>query len=341
MGGTEGFAGPQITGTAKLRNVRIEVRGTGGSVEISSADLQFLPDEVRVEKLIAKVAETSWTGSLTMPRGCGTASACPIHFDLNANQIGLSELREWVSPRPKERPWYRVLESNAPAGTPFLENLHASGRVTAEHLLLQGFEGTHVSANVSLDGGKLQISELTADFLGGKHRGDWRADFGAKPAVCSGTGRLAGISLARLADSVKEQWIAGTADASYEVKGNCPSDFWTSAEGTLQFEVTDGSLAHFSLSEDAGALKVTRFLGKARLQAGRLETKDAKLDSADGRFQVSGTVSLKRELDLKLARTGNGAAGAGYAITGTLAEPQVIRSAGPETQAQLKAEPTK
>jgi autotransporter translocation and assembly factor TamB len=82
-------------------------------------------------------------------------------------------------------------------------------------------------------------------------------------------------------------------------------------------------------------------LGKARLQAGRLETKDARLDSADARFQVSGTMSLKRELDLKLVRAANGVPGAGYAITGTLTEPLVVRSAGPETQAQLKAEPTK
>jgi hypothetical protein len=337
-----GFPGPQVTGAAKLRNVRIALRGTSGPIDVSSADLQFLPDEVRVEKLTAKAAETSWTGSLAMPRGCGTPSICAVRFNLNANQIRLSELREWVSPQPKERPWYRVLDSNTPAGTPFLESLHASGSFTADRLLLQGFEGTHVAANVSLDSGKLQIYELAADFLGGKHRGEWRADFSAKPAVCSGTGKLAGISLARLADSAKGQWIAGTADASYEVKGDCPADFWASADGTLQFDVTDGSLAHFSLSEDAGPLKVTRFLGKARLQAGRLETKDARLDSADARFQVSGTMSLKRELDLKLVRATNGVPGAGYAITGTLTEPLVVpRSAGPETQAQLKAEPTK
>jgi rhodanese-related sulfurtransferase len=301
--------------------------------------LKLSPDEVRADKLSAQAADISWTGSLEMPRGCGTPDACQVRFNLSANQIALGELREWVSPHPKERPWYRVLESGAQAGTPFLASLRASGRVTTEHLLAQGLAATHVSANVSLDSGKLQISELNADFLGGKHRGEWRADFGAKPAVCTGSGNLTGVSLAGLADTKDEAWIAGTADASYEVKGNCPAEFWTTAEGTLQFDVRDGALPHVSLAEDAGALKIIRFSGKARVQAGKIELKDAKLDSVGGKFLVNGTASWKRELDLKLARSQNGKAG--YTITGTLAEPRVVQVSSPETRAQLKTEPTK
>jgi len=330
------FPGPQVTGSAKLRNVRVEVRGAGGAVEISSADMQLSPADVRVEKLNARAAGTSWTGTLSMPRGCGTPGACAVHFSLSANQIGLSELSEWVNPRPKERPWYRVLESNAQTGSPLLESLRASGRVNADRLLVGGLEAGRVSANLSLDAGKLQISGLSADFLGGTHLGEWQADFNTKPAVCGGSGSLTGISLARLADSAKEQRVAGTANATYEMRGTCPADFWTSADGTLQFDVSNGTLAHVSLAEDAGPLKITRFSGKARLQAGKLETKDAKLESPDGKFLVSGTASFKRDLDLKLTKAPNNPPGSAYTITGTLAEPRVIRVAGAETQARLK-----
>jgi len=339
IGAASGFPGPQVTGTAKLRNVRIAVRGAGEPVEISSADLQLLPDEVRVEKLSAKAAEASWTGSLEMPRGCGTPGACEVHFNLSANQIGLSEVSAWVNPPAKDRPWYRALESSAQVGTPFLGTVRATGRVTAERFLAHDLVATRVSAKVSLDRGKLQISELSGNLLGGKHRGEWRADFSAKPAVCSGSGSLDGISLAQLADTMKDPWIAGTANASYEVKGTCAADFWPSAEGTLRFEVRDGTLPHIALAEDAGGLKVTRFSGKAGLQAGKIEIKDAKLDSPSGIFLVNGTASLKRELDVKLARTPSGAAG--YAISGTLAEPRVTRSGGAETQARLKTDPSK
>jgi hypothetical protein len=334
-GRAAGFAGPQTTGTAKLRNVRVEVRGAGGAVQIASADLRLLPDQVRVERLTAMAAETSWTGSLSLPRGCGSPGACQIHFDLKADQIGLTELSEWVSPPAKKRPWYRVLESSARVGAPFLASVHASGQITADRLLVRDFEASHVSANVSLDAGKLEMSNLSTDFLEGKQRGEWHADFNVKPAMCGGSGTFTGISLERIADTMKDQWIAGTASASYEIKGTCPADFWTSAVATLQFDVKDGTLPRLSLAGDDGPLKISRLSGRASIVGGQIEVKDAKLDSSSGKFLLSGTASLKQQLDLKLAADPNGSSAAGFTITGTLAEPRVSRSTA-ETQAQLK-----
>ncbi len=335
-----GFSGPQLTGTAKLHNVRIALRGVGGPIEVSSADMQLLHDEVRVTNLNATAAGTSWTGSLAMPRGCGTPDACQVHFTLKANQIALGDLKEWVNPSPEERPWYLLGQPNTKTGPSFLANLRASGGLTADRLQMQNLEATGVSAKVSLDGGKLQVSELTADFLGGQHRGEWQADFSVKPAVCKGSGRLTAISLTDLADAMKDGWIAGTADASYEIKSPCPTEFWTSfwnsAEGTLQFDMRDGTLPRVSLGEDAEPTKVTRFLGQARLHAGKIEIKDARLDSTAGKFRLTGAASLKGELDFKLARTPNAALVSGYTVTGTLTDPRVIRLSSPETQAKLK-----
>ncbi|MGA1987645.1 MAG: AsmA-like C-terminal region-containing protein [Candidatus Sulfotelmatobacter sp.] len=345
QGTASGFGRPQVTGTAKLRNVRVGLRGVAAPVEIVSADVQLLPDEVRVAKLNAKTAETAWTGSLQMPRGCGTPGACSIRFVLNANQIALGELSEWVSPSPKERPWYRVLESSGQAGPSFFASLRASGQVTAERLQLQklgaqslgaqSFGATRVSAKVILDGGKLDISELNADFLGGSHRGRWQADFSVKPAVCTGSGSLKEISLARLADATKDEGIAGIANTSYEVTGTCATEFWKSAEGTLQFVMKDGTLPHVALGDDAEPLKITRFAGLAKLHAGTVEVKDSGLESAGGKFQVSGNATLQGELDFRLTRNPGGAA-PGFAISGTLAEPRVAQVAGAETQARLK-----
>jgi len=335
-GTTSGFTGPQVTGVAKLRNVRIAIRGAAGPVEIASADMQLLSDEVRVEKLNAEAADTLWTGSLTMPRGCGTPGACQVHFVLNANQIALADLSDWVRPSPKERPWYRVLESSPQAGPSFLASVRASGQVSADRLQVEGLAAMRVSAKVNLDSGKLEISDLNADFLGGKHRGQWQADFSVKPAVCRGSGSLTGVSLARLADVMENEGIAGTANTSYEITGPCSAGFWTSAEAALQFEIRDGTLPHVAIGEDAEGLRVARFAGQARLQAGKIELKDAQLNSPEGKFLVGGTASLKGDLDFRLARAPSGPAAMGYTISGTLAEPHVIRSSSPETQARLK-----
>ena len=118
-------------------------------------------------------------------------------------------------------------------------------------------------------------------------------------------------------------WIAGTANANYEIKGPCPTEFWTSfwtsAEGTLQFDMKDGTLPHVSLGEDTEPTRVTRFLGQAKLHAGRIEIKDARLDSPAGKFQLSGESTLKGELDFKLATRPNVRVSTGYTISGTVA----------------------
>ena len=92
-GSSSGFSLPQVTGTVQLHNVRATVRGVSGPIEISSAELQLLPDEARVEKLNAQAADAHWTGSVALPRGCGMAGACLVRFNLNTEEIGLSDLR--------------------------------------------------------------------------------------------------------------------------------------------------------------------------------------------------------------------------------------------------------
>jgi len=339
-GTASAFSAPQVTGTAELRNVRIAFRGVGGPIEIVSADTQLLPEEVRIAKLNAMAAGTSWTGSLTMPRGCGTPSACQVHFLLAADQIALADLSAWVHPSGEERPWYRVLESNATTAHPsFLANVRASGQLTADHLQVQSLDATGISAKVNLDSGKLQITELTADFLGGKHRGEWQADFSVKPGLCKGSGSLTATSLTDLADAMKDGWISGIANATYELNVPCASEvrtsFWTLADGALQFDMRDGTLPHVSLAGDGEPIRVTRLVGQARLYAGKIEMKDARLESPGGNFQLSGIATVKGEVDFKLATRTNSPA-SGYAIRGTVAEPRVIRLDSPETQAKLK-----
>jgi len=333
-GTTSGFTAPQVTGVARLRNVQIAARGIASPIEIAAAEMQLLPDAVHVGRLNARTGDTIWTGWVEVPRGCGTPVACQAKFNLSANQIALGELSDWMS--PKERPWYRVLEASPHSGPSFLTSARAVGQVTTDRLQVQRLTATRVSAKVTLDGGKLQVSDLSADFMGGQHRGQWRADFSGKSSSCEGNGRLNGVLLTSIADAMKDGWIAGTADGSYEVQGPCSPEFWKSAEGMLQFDMRDGSLPHVTLSEDAEPFKVVGFAGQARLQGGEIEMRDAKLESTDGKFLLSGTASLKGDLDLRLARIPSVPVAPGYTITGTVAEPRVNPLSGSETQARLK-----
>ncbi len=326
-----GFAGPLVTGTARLRNVQVTPRGVSGPLEISSAELRLLPDKVYVAKINAKAAGTSWTGSLEMPRGCGIA--CPVRFMLNANQIALNQLAEWTGPGTKKRPWYRVLNTDTVAAPGVLASIHATGHVTADRLIIRNLTATQVSANVALNNGNLKISALDADFSGGKYHGEWQADFSAKLPVCKGSGKFSDVSLAELAEAMNDDWMAGQADGSYEISGKCPAGFWQSAQGTIRVESADAFFPHVSMAGHEDGLRASRFSANANLSGETIEIEDANLETSDANYAVQGTATLTRELELRLTRTG----GAGYSISGTLAEPRVTSMSEAE-QARLKAE---
>jgi uncharacterized protein involved in outer membrane biogenesis len=332
-GGPQNFSPSQITGMAKLRNLRITLRGTEAPVEVLSADMRLLSDSVRIEQLNAKAANSMWTGSLEMPRGCGVPSQCEIHFNLKSNRVAMSDLSAWLRPSPRTRPWYRVLEPSAGAPS-FFANLRASGRIATEHFEIHGIAATHVSGKLTLEGGKLEVAEITAVLLGGAYRGDWQTDFGVTPPVSTSSGNVSGVSLAGLAEMMKDPWISGTVSGTYQLtaRGATAAELWQSAEGSLHFDARNGVLPHVSL-EDPDALTFAQSSGQVRLHAREIDIRDAKLDTGAGAFELSGIASAKRELQFKLLRSGSGAAG--YAIGGTLAQPRVSVLSRPE-QARLK-----
>ena len=209
-GTASGFLLPEVTGTAQLHNLRAMVRGLNGPIEISSAQLQLTHDEARVEKLSARAADAHWTGSVALLRGCGTPGTCLVRFSLNTEELRLAELSKWLSSQPTQRRWYQML-AFLPAPPLFLETLRASGKVNAGRLLIHNLVANRVSASVDLERGKLKISDLRADLLGGKHQGDWQADFTLSPPVYAGSGTVTGISLQQMADAMHDPWIAGTA----------------------------------------------------------------------------------------------------------------------------------
>jgi hypothetical protein len=340
-GSVSGFSLPAVTGTVQLRNVRAAIRGINGPVEISSAELQLLPAEVRVENLSAQGGGAHWTGSVDLPRGCGMPGACLVRFNLNTEEVGLSELSAWLGSQPNQRRWYQMLTPEKPAAPTFPGNLRASGTISANRLRIHNLVAERVSASLELERGKLKISDMRGDVLGGKHRGDWQADFTTASPLYTGSGTLTGISLARMGAAMHDPWISGTAGGTYQLtaSGTDSTTFWESAEGGMRFDLRDGVLSHISLASDEGPLQVGSGQGRAVLRAGKIEIEKGKLISSAGPYEISGTASLGRVLDFKLIRdTEMKPARAGalvYSITGTVAEPIVVLTT-PETQAQLK-----
>ena len=332
-GSWSGFTAPRAIGKAQLHSVHATVRGLNARLEIASANLILTPEQISVQKLTASIADTSWRGSLTLPRQCAVSESCPMRFDLHADEISTDQLNQVINPYVRKQPWYHFL-SSPPAGIPYLLTINAVGTLSANQVVVRKLAGSRVSAKVELDKGKLRVSDLRADVLGGKHVGEWEADFTAKPPQYGGKGVFENVALDQLSESMSDDWITGSATATYRVKtsGLDAAELFASASSTWKVEAWDGLLRHLALTEGSGPLPMHHLSLQLAMHDGKFEIEDGSLDSASDLYRVSGSASMTRALNVKLMREG----GRGFNITGTLTEPQVSPTLPSETQAALK-----
>jgi hypothetical protein len=332
-GAWPGFTLPKAMGRAQLHSVRAHVRGLNAPLEIVSANLILAPETIQVASLTALLAGGMWHGSLTVPRQCTSPETCPVDFDLHVDQIASDDWNRLLNPAFGKRPWYRFLSSTS-SPNPFLSSLHAAGKITANQVAIHNLVADRVSANIQLDSGILRISDLRGDVLGGKHSGQWQADFTSDPPVYSGSGSLDQINLGQVGGVMHEDWITGTATLSYEAKtsGLDATDLLSSAEATLRIDAHDTVLPRITLTNGSVPLYLNHFQGRAILRDGQFEIQQGKLETPASIYQVSGTASLDRTLDIKLLRDPAHI----FSITGTLGVPHVALTVLPETRAALK-----
>jgi hypothetical protein len=328
-----GFKAPGTTGRVQLHSVHTPVAGLNTPLEISSADLALEADEIKIRNVTASLAGSVWHGSLAVPRQCATPGRCALRFDFHADEVSTDDFAQILNPQSRQRAWYQFTSSSSPA-IPYLRTLHAVGRLAVDRMLIHKLVATGISANTELEDGKLRLSDLRGNVLGGRHTGEWKADFTVKPPKYTGSGTFEHAALGQLADAMHDGWISGTASASYEAAGSGwnVADLLTSANASLQIEAQDARLPHIVLGGTTAPLQVQRFIGQFVVRGGKLEIQNGRIETASGNYQMNGTASFARDLDITLSRDG----GHGFNITGTLTEPRVAPVVAPETRAALK-----
>jgi AsmA-like protein len=329
-----GFAPPRVTGTAQLDDLRADVRGLNAPLEIASAKLNFSDDKLQIQGISASLGDSRWTGSLSLPRHCSSPQWCAVAFNLHTEELNTDQLNELFNPHPLKRPWYHLLSPSLTPRPSILTEVQAAGKLTATRMVIRDLTANHVAADAELHNGKLKLLDLHADVVGGKHSGQWQADFSVQPPVYSGAGSLEKVSLEEFAQATHDGWITGSARASYRLttSGYTTAELLNSATGTLEFEMRNGTLPRIALVTAPAPLRIRLFKAHLILVDGKLEIQEGKLDAASGIYEVSGTASLGRNLNIRLVHDGAHA----FSITGTVAEPRVVRVSLPETQAVLK-----
>ena len=359
-GAWQGFAAPSTLGTAQLRNVRVEMRGVNTPIQISAANVSLTANAASMQKISAHTGNTHWSGGVTTPRHCTTPNAaadaalgsgpgvglnCIFQFDLTADQLSTADLGEWFTPHPAKRPWYRILNSNlsnALGSSPLLA-VQAQGNLRVGRFALKKLIATQIASHVDVDRGRISLTALRAQLLQGTHQGAWTIDVpnhdvsnhdhdasahdtSAQGVRFHGNGTLRDISLAQVAALMNEAWITGTADGKFDLDGSADDSrsLLDRSEGTLQFAIRHGGLPLIEIPGSSAPLPVHRFTGELRMKQGEWELSGGKLESRDGIYQVSGTVSASKACDFVLKRGDDQS----WELTGTLADPSIAPANG-------------
>jgi hypothetical protein len=322
-----------LTGTAQLRNVRAQVRGFNAPLDIRTANLILADDSVRVQNINAAAADTQWRGSMLIPRPCPTPRDCTLQFSLHTAELSAASLNNLFNPAARKQSWYKFLSiGEKPA--PYLLQARATGKISVEKLTIASSASSQVSGDVSLDQGKLTIANFRSATLGGKIAGEWKADFLARPPVYDGRGNIEAISLDQVSGLMHDPWVEGTGSAHYEFQaaGWNLQELFANSDLSANFSIENARFPHVVLTNKVGPLRATAFSGNLTLQDGKFSFENAKLDSRDGIYTVSGTASLAGALKLKMVSEGT----SGYDVSGTLTRTRVSQIATTSARASLK-----
>jgi hypothetical protein len=175
---------------------------------------------------------------------------------------------------------------------------------------------------------------MRSTILGGKIAGEWKADFTARPPIYKGSGGIEDASLDQISGLMHDAWVEGAGSAHYEFRteGWNLQDLVGNADLTANFDLQNARFPHVVLTTKGGPLRVKAFSGNLMLKDGEFSFQDAKLNSADVIYTVSGTASLTGALKLKMASEGT----AGYDLSGTLTRTRVSQLAATSARASLK-----
>jgi AsmA family/AsmA-like C-terminal region len=311
-----GLAQAQNTGSIHLSRARAEFPGLNAPIEIADADVKLTPDTFQLDGLSATTGGMRWTGSIQRPRVCPGPESCATHVDLHADEISGEKLNLLLNPNMRKQPWYRILTGGAQNGAA-LKALHVEGVVRADRFAVGDLAADAVSAQVKWADGQVHLSDFRGTVLGGKHAGDWLADFSTDVPAYTLTGTLESVALSQLAKLMRSNWISGTGRGSYSMSlsGWTEAELHASARGSLILFARDGALPRFGPS---GVLKFGKLEATLTTGESLVVVSEGKLENAQGVYDVSGVASFGHKVDLKFARGEHG-----FVVSGSLEEPRV------------------
>ena len=204
------------------------------------ADVKVGETAIQLNNVNIKVDDTSFTGSLAVPR----SSIGSYRVELVGDAIDLNRYMEPAG------------ETTAAAGngaadaaptelpTDLIKPLNARGSLKLASVVLGDLRLEQVSLGLNAANGRMRIHPITAGLYGGTYSGDVRIDVAGSEPVLTLDEKVQGVDLASLALAMFEQEnITGFMNGSFALtgRGSDLEKIQRSLAGSMSFELKDGT----------------------------------------------------------------------------------------------------
>ncbi len=333
-GAWTGFAPPAPMGKIQIHNATAELRGVLEPLQVNAATVTIADQTATIGPFSSQLKDgLSITGSASFPLRCPPSPGCMLHFDLHTPEVSLARLNQLLNPAFNTRPWYHLLDISARDDNALLR-LQAQGHISVDHFSIGTFVVSNLVATVAMNTGTLNLKDVRAEILGGRHAGNWDADFTAQPPKFFGSGTVTSLTMAQVGALMHDPWATGTVDGQYTLglRGADATALRDSVNGSASFKWSGGTLRHVTLEGRGTPLSFASFDGQVLVKDGSLACQNCRIKSGNDVYDVKGHASFGRELDFRL----DGPNDASYAISGPLEKPHVEATPSNPPEAKLR-----
>lgn len=204
---------------------------------IVDATAQLTTTAVELRDLTIKLDDTTFTGSLSVPRSTTDA----YQIDLSGDAIDLARYME-----PATDGNAASASDEVPVEIPvdLIKPLNARGKLRLAKADLSGIVLTDMALTLNSSNGQMRLYPISAKLFGGAYSGDVSINVAGAQPVLSVNERIENVNLANLAQAMFEQEnVTGLISGNFKLsgRGETMTAIQRDLAGNMAFELKDGS----------------------------------------------------------------------------------------------------
>jgi len=297
-------AGDTLSGTVTLRNANWKADFLSSHLEIAQATLHLGPGLLQWDPVVFSYGPVKGTASLEVPLHCEASVGCVPNFSVKFGNLDASTLQAAILGAHEQGTLLSTLlarlrpaDANAAPIWPRLE-----GTVKADSLILGPVTITGATAALRILPTGAEITDLTADLLGGQVRGGGTLTVatGQGKPVYTLDGRFEKLSPAAVGKLLGMNWSGRIFDGEgkIELSGFTDKDLAASVTGTLHFDWRHGGIspqkeaASTSVAVPPVLTRFDRWTADAEIADGAVTLKQNEIEQGERKHSVDGALTL-------------------------------------------------